>query len=331
IGLIKRLNMLLDLWQRLGAPETVKIKLFTHYPTFALLILDSDYFIYPYGYATLGNFSPVLWFSKTDNTVEPMIKFLDTQYQRVKANAIEAKDVFEIRSHHFTDISRLYPFALYFIPALTSELYQFGTEVLGYDIRRRITVKDSRWQNFVGEAHDYGFHLTLCDVLYFLDKIEVENVLKEIKYLVHQFKPFELTELQLAGAFPDSNSLSIVMKDSSGSLEALHNELVHRVYRRAKASNYSLELTKLKRERDYQRSQLMIDRYLAPYILQRFHPHFTLLTNVAMEQQLSIYQELEAIFAERVHEQTIVVKNLAVMFRHKPDSRWIIAEEVDLV
>jgi hypothetical protein len=37
-----------------------KVLLFTHYPTFALIIADDDVFCYPYGFKTLGTVSPVL-------------------------------------------------------------------------------------------------------------------------------------------------------------------------------------------------------------------------------------------------------------------------------
>lgn len=342
-GLRQRLKTLLQQWERLGErfghPDAISISLFTHYPTFALLIVDREYFIYPYGYAILGNFSPVLRFSVDTPSDEGVIKFLNGQYDRVKISALDARTAFGIHElrprSSLEDLieNDLHPLALYFVPPEDSALYRFGTRILGYDVRKRSPSR-SRWRSQVGDARDFGFHMTLSDALYFLTEAEVESVWAEVKFLAEDFKPFDLTGLRLAPSFPDATSLSIVMDDPSGSLEALHYELVHRVYRRAAASNYSLGLAKLVRDQDTQRARLMVERYKAPYILQRFRPHFTLLTNVPPEEQSTTCQELEKIFCEQVPGRTIRVRKLARMSRRlvtgAKTKNWVIEEETKL-
>ena len=119
-------------------------------------------------------------------------------------------------------------------------------------------------------------------------------------------------------------------EDPSGTLEALHHELVHRANRRAVASNYSLGLANPSRDKDFERAALMIKRYGAPYILKRFVPHFTLLTNVPTEAQTKIYLKLERSFAEMVRVRAIRVERLAVMSRPTPRAPWVIREEIKL-
>ncbi|MBU0908854.1 MAG: hypothetical protein KJ717_04745, partial [Proteobacteria bacterium] len=136
-GLSRRLNTLMRLWERSGYSEDISINLFTHYPTFALLIVDNEYFFYPYGYATLGNFSPVLQFSSNRQQDDGIIEFLEKQYKRIKASALDTRIVFSVRNKPKpVDAGVLHPLAVYFIPPEDSDLYKFGTEVLGYDIRR---------------------------------------------------------------------------------------------------------------------------------------------------------------------------------------------------
>lgn len=333
-GLLKHLNTLLTIWQDKGYPNTIKIGLFTHYPTFALIIIDTEYFIYPYGYATLGNFSPVLSFSKEVLAHRDVIDFLDNHYELVKAHAIDAKKAFDfgrkdiIRRRNF-DIKDLQPFALYFIPPVTSDLYQFGTNVLGYDIRSG-NLQESVWSKQLGTAQEFGFHLTLCDALYLLNEAEVKSIEAEITFLLKNFRPFDLQDLHLESGFPDANSISIRVEDQSGSLEALHHEIVHRVYRRAAASNYELGLAGLKRDKDFDRARLMIERYHAPYILQCFTPHFTLLTNVLPEEQPQALEKLEKNFSQKVQERTIRLERLALMTRSVENNMWVIKEEIQL-
>ena len=152
----------------------------------------------------------------------------------------------------------------------------------------------------------------------------------EIAFLAEQFRPFEVTELQIASDFPDAHSLAIVMKDPSGRLEALHCELVHRVYRRAIASNYSLGLAKVARDRDTKRARLMIELYRAPYILQRYQPHFTLLTQVPDGERAQVAEELESAFSENVERRTVRIERLAIMVRPSPGAPWEIEREVKL-
>ncbi len=325
-GLLGRVRTLLIQRRDRNCADRFRIGLFTHYPTFALLIADDHYFIYPYGYATLGNFSPVLHFLKTDKAVEPMIDFLDRQYERVKADARDAQLVFDVREHRRRAPENLAAFALYVVPPLDSALYHFGTEVVGYNVHERKS-GDSPWQDKVGSARDFGFHLTICDALYFSSEQDLLLAKNEVTYLLRQFVPFELVHLQVKPRTPDSTSVSIVAEDPSGSLEALHAEVVFRVYRRALASNYSLGLAPVTRD---PRAELMIHRYLAPYVLKQFRPHLTLLTKVAPQEQSSTATQLDGELAACVPDRALRVDRLAIMVRPNPQTPWEIDEEIPL-
>lgn len=65
-------------------------------------------------------------------------------------------------------------FAVYFVPKSDSSFYEFGSQILGYDLRARRSVRisssleqelgkiDDTW---VQDARPYGFHVTICDAL----------------------------------------------------------------------------------------------------------------------------------------------------------------------
>lgn len=328
-GLVRRLDTFLRMWRDLRCPDEIKIKLTSNYLTFALMIVDSEYFLYPYGYANLGNFSPVFRFSRNELADKEIIDFLDEHYDRLSGDAFDAALAIQVRNDKTTKLEMLHSFALYFIPPEHSDLYQFGSKILGYDIRKGESVA-SPWEEMVGGARQFGFHLTLCDSLYFLNEAEVKSAIAEVRFLIRNFKTFELTNLQIKSVFPDAASISLAMDERSGSLEALHHELVHRINRRSVASYYTAKLTKPARDLESDRAQLMIKRYRAPYILQRFVPHFTLLNSVPSNDQDRICQEVSELFAERVQDRTIPVERLAIMSRADLNSPWAIETEVEL-
>jgi hypothetical protein len=330
--LVQRLNTLVEMQKNLEHPEQVQIRLFNHYLTFALLILDEDYFIYPYGYATLGNFSPVLHFSKRIVSDQPMIIFLDGQYQKIKESATNAELAVEVRNRRFASRDKLHHFAVFFVPPEESILYRFGTQVLGYDVRQRQMI-ESRWSQFVGNSKLFGFHLTISDALYFLSERHVKNLWKEISFLVRDFEPFNLVNLEFQSNFPDARGIVARCDEPTGKLESLHFEMVYRIYRHAVASDYSLGLAPITRDNDSSRAEFMVRRYRAPYILHRYQPHFTLLSNTPTEEhekRLQEFRELENEIGESIHGSSIMVDRLAFMTRPNFDTPWIIEDEITL-
>lgn len=331
-GIISRIETILDVQKekKLCNASNFSFKLFSNYLTLALLIIDDEYFSYTYGCARLGNFSPVVCYTKTNPAHKPMIEFFGEQHKRIKMLAIDAQLVYDLHKGIKVKRENLLPFAVYFVPEETSALYEFGIDVLGYDIRRNHS-KKSEWAIYVGEAFNFGFHLTIADGLYFSHQHEIKLLSKEIELLAQEFKPFRLT-FKIQARFPNESSIALVCQDDSGTLEALHHELVFRCYRRAVASNYSLGIAKIDRDQNEIRSKLMIQRYQAPYILNQFKPHFTLLTKVPFDQMEQITQKIKAFFEQKVPKSHIDITNLSLMTRPKIDSEspWQIKDEIKL-
>lgn len=322
------------------AESTFSFKIFSNYLTLALLILDDqEYFFYPYGYARLGNFSPVMQYSRAKPDHTWMVDFLTEHYNRIKSSAIDAQIIYnlpKVNKEEEIDVQNLLPFAVYFVPEVNSALYKFGSEVLGYDIRHQSSIVSQWPPEYIGEARNYGFHLTLADALYFAHQSDIQLVTEEIKNLVQGFIPFQL-DFRIQAGFPNKESISLVCFDEngtyfdkSGTLEALHHELVFRCYRRAIGSNYDLRLVKPDRDQDEDRADLMIQRYHAPYIFNCFRPHFTLLTKVPPEKLGFVSQEISELFKKKVPEPHIKVKRIAILERPDLNQPWKIRHEIKL-
>ena len=334
-GIIDLAKDLSEQWANYPAPKPdLHLRFFTHGPTFALLRFDDEYFFYPYGCMILGDKSPVFQFSKSAPEHQEALSFFHEEFERVKRISTSYSRVTSHGKLRMNVEEPLFGLAVYFVPkpSLPAEkpgLYEFGTDVLGYDIRnsRQFT---SEFKSYVGAAKGFGFHLTLCDALYFLTPGEVDTAIAEAEFVASEFPPFRLTNLTLTKEFPDPRSIALVPKDSSGTLEALHHEFVQRINRRAVASNYTLGLAAATRDNDRDRSDLLITRYLAPYILNRFRPHFTLLTDVPQKKQEQLYlrlieklnnSSLNVRVVNRDNQPTVVigrpveVKELAILSR----------------
>lgn len=328
-GLRLRLATILHRLKSLGWPASFTLGLFWNYPTFALCIIDGHYFTYSYAFTLLGNYSPVEHYSKDVKEHGPMIAFFEKQYERIKRSSADARVVFgikrpELQEHVSPD--QLKAFAVYIVPPADEPLYQFGSSILGYDIREQQR-RDTPWRAEVGAAAQFGMHLTIADALYFANRSEIDRVVKELELALEDFPRFVLTGLELAPGFPDERSISIRCRDPRGALDVLHFESVSIAYRRALASNYTLGLAGRRYQSDAA-ADLLLSRYRAPYILGRFRPHFTLLTDVAPERMGEVTAKLQARFDELPKE--LEVTKLAVMTQPSPGAPWKIEREIPL-
>jgi len=318
--------------KKLNAPARFSLRLFPFYPTYALFIFDDqDYFFYPYGYAQLGTVSPVLHYSRGNQSHEAMVKFLDDQYKLVKERSVDAELIFNLHplNREKVDKNALIAFAVYLIPPADSPLYKFGTGILEYDVRSRKELQTTRWHGAVGAAFDYGLHVTLADALYCATKSDINLICKEVEFLANEFRPFTLS-LSLEKDFPNERGIALTCQDETGSLEALHHEMVARVYRKAAASNYNFDPALADRDMEKERTKLMIKHYHAPYILQRFKPHFSLLSNVPPERKERIYTEIRERYEKDIKHSRIEIGQIAIMHRPDPKGHWQILQEYPL-
>jgi hypothetical protein len=327
-GLIQRLETMLEKQKELGDPPNFSLQVFSNYPTLAMFIIDTEYFLYPYGYTLLGNLSPVMQFSRNRPGDRPMIDFMEGQYQRIKAGSVDARLVMDVHHRRKVATERLVPFAAYLIPPAESALYRFGSEVLGYDVHenRQIASPFALW---VGDAGDFGFHVTVADALYMYSQRDVDLLQKEIEFLLQGLPPIPL-KLTLSEGFPNRSSVSLTLENENGVLEYLHHELVSCCYRTAAGSNYDLGLVSTDRGGASERTRLMIQHYHAPYVLSSFRPHFTLLTNLPAEDagRRKLLEQLRQMYEERVPEQEIELHELYLMRRPQPNRPWQVAREL---
>lgn len=335
-GIARNVRALVQRLQGAGNPPAFSFTLFEHYPTFATLIFDDELFIYPYSYQELGNVSPIMHF-RNDTSEEA--QFFLANAERVLRDAVPADQIVLSTqdSQYFSNDWILA--AVYAIPDGSEPLYEFGTSILGYDVRHKECSNrlgaevNSEIRQYVGEASRYGFHLTLADALFFATRAHVNRLRAELFSLAEEFHPLELTNLRIVDNLGSDDDVVILCDDETGAIEALHHELVSRAYRSAISSTYltgfttrSIGTTKPKRDR------LMMQRYRSPHVLNEFVPHFTLLSEPPSEptERSTIVEHLRDRFSNQSVPKDITIKELCLMGKSKESQYWEIVERFPL-
>jgi TIR domain/Protein of unknown function (DUF1045) len=337
VGLIARLDTLLEVQKRRPSDGgRVTVRLFSHYPTISFFIVDDrHYFFYPYGYVRLGDYSPVIYCARGDPKTTSLVSFLDSQYELVKGHSVDAMLARDLHSGNALDSQsrrhvrrQLIPIAVYIVPDSDTDLYHFGSTCMGYDLRHQADLQSPWPARYTRSAAEFGFHLTVADALYFVDPQSLEMLASELRALAGEFRAFDLS-LTLTAGFPDASSVSLVCQDDTGSIEALHHEMVARCYRRAVASNYSplFGEQRVVPRRSYAestaRADLMIERYHAPYILNAFRPHFSLLSQIESSQMENVTASLNA---ELPHLSTSI-NSICLLTKPSNGQHWAIRDE----
>ncbi len=304
-------NMIQDLvarWNRLNQPTNIKLFAIKHYPTYALFVIDDTYFFYPYGFSRLGNYSPVFRFEKGDSNHVNAIEFFDDHVDRVRDHSTPLQEIAEFKP--FTDRKGLHPFAVYFVPGESDPINKFARSVW------------AQYANFVGNATDYGFHLTVADALYFRNRGELNHARAQARFLAADISPFDLTNLKVQVG-PKERAITIGVEDPTGQLEILHCEMVQKIYRRATASVYTFDVANI--EINTERSNTMLQRYKAPYVLSKYKPHFTLLTDVPKEDAERIAEELNQELESLPTDRKVHLDHLSLMTQD-PNNKWIVID-----
>ncbi|MFD9815824.1 DUF1045 domain-containing protein [Streptomyces sp. NPDC059080] len=329
-GIDRNIRALVERLHVSGNPKNFKFVLFEHYPTFATLIFDDDLFIYPYGYQSLGNVSPIF---HVRNDGSDQANFFLENARKIVSDSIPANDLISVRKNRRFRSDNWILAAVYIIPSRDSSIYQFGSSVLGYDIYHAQPVPAPQNLAFardcVGESAEYGFHATLADALYYSSEQQIERVRAEVRFLSQEFKPFHLDRLEPAVSPHDSRAVIIRAQDSSGTVESIHHELVSRVYRTAVSSTYLAGQTTKALPAGDHRAQMMLERYGSPFVLDNFMLHFTVCGSCpegATSRIVdSIQQQMDGILQEKIY-----VDHIALVTKRPGQRKWVIEETFPL-
>jgi hypothetical protein len=225
-------------------------------------------------------------------------------------------------------------YAIYFVPAVQSRLYRYGSAILGYDCYSGKAVdfpgkSESRgvnWYELSQEPRRYGFHATLKAPFHLLPshgELQLVNALQNFARLGHAIHSFVPTVRILGGFF------AVVPQKPEPGLDALAESCttIFDAYRAPITPQERARRIALKLNEEQIRNQ---DRWGYPYVLSEFRFHMTLTSKVPASRQETIGAALQTIFQHMGVENTIAVDRLALVKQDAPDAAFRVVSEAAL-
>lgn len=210
-------------------------------------------------------------------------------------------------------------FAIYFIPEGT--IYNLGSQIIGYDIKKKLVTKNAsivKLPNY--KAGQYGFHLTLTDVVE-INLNQLSKVLKTIKTIcrVSIFKSISLI-FDKIDIMPNANVYALQFKNSIR-LWILHVFLVIFVQRLGTDSgyNHNVKMSAWRR--------IKTRYFLSPYIFDDFLPHMSLASDVDQ----NTVNQLHVLINKKLPKLSVLkIDTIAVVVRRGESKYFEILESIKL-
>jgi hypothetical protein len=217
-------------------------------------------------------------------------------------------------------------YAVYFVPSAESDLYRFGSAVIGYDCYcgadiPRLGDLESNvpdWGEVTREPRTYGFHATLKAPFRLVASAGERDLRAQLDRLAAQFvvAPVFTPRVSLLGRF-----VAIVPDRLPGLLADLANACVEEF------EPLRAPLTPEERQRRVAagldpRQIASLDRWGYPYVFSDFRFHMTLTGALGADRGGDIQARLSSLFDKATGGKAIVVDRLALLRQHAPGDRF---------
>jgi len=225
-------------------------------------------------------------------------------------------------------------YAIYFVPAAASQLYRYGSSVLGYDSYTGSTVAFPgefgsgavNWNELTATPRRYGFHATLKAPFRLAPSctepqlINALHSFSSLGHAVHSFTP-ALRELE--------DFIAVVPSEAEASLNALAASCT------TIFDAYRAPMSPQERARriasGLSQSQIQnLDRWGYPYVLAEFRFHMTLTGAVPQRRKKAILAILLNGLRQMKVEPSIAVDRLALMKQETPDAPFRVVSDATL-
>ena len=215
-------------------------------------------------------------------------------------------------------------YAVYLAPPPDSELWRFGSRVLGRDAATGERIEGffpagfdaETWREIAAEPRHYGFHATLKAPMRLENGFEVEDFEAEIDKLAAAIDAFELGPLRVAAlkfGGGETGFVALVAKTPPLELAALEAHIL-RGLDPFRASPGDAEIARRRPDRLTPRQREHLFAWGYPYVLDEFRLHFTLSGSVPAPEDLA--ERLAVDFAREVSDPRFTVDALALFEQH---------------
>jgi hypothetical protein len=185
---------------------------------------------------------------------------------------------------------------VFLIPPPEHPLYRIATGIIGYDIWARQTVQSSlsddldqaTLRQWTGRASEFGLHCTIAgaDIVY-RDE-DVDEIKDRLAWIAGRTPPFTVTDGRYFDDFPSNpHALVTRLDDRDGELQRLHERVVTMV-----SPLHVSSFCTPPRDPDDARAWAIYTRTGESGALERFLPHWSLLTSLPDQSAWTLAREL---------------------------------------
>jgi putative phosphonate metabolism protein len=222
-------------------------------------------------------------------------------------------------------------YAIYFVPAAQTQLYRYGSSILGYDCYsgRSVAFPEEagggavNWNELTKEPRRYGFHATLKAPFHLLPSQREQQLVSAVQNfarLGHAVAAFTPT-VRLVGDF-----FAVVPLEPVAAIAALAASCttIFDAFRAPITPQERARRIALKLNDEQIRN---LDRWGYPYVLSHYQFHMTLTGKVAAARRRAILVMLQKGFRRNAVERSIAIDRLALVKQESPAASFRIVCE----
>lgn len=221
-------------------------------------------------------------------------------------------------------------YAIYYVPAASSELYRFGAALLGYDAFSGDALAFPEglppdWQELTHDPRKYGFHATL-KAPFALAAGETEAA------LIDALDAFAAAPRAIPEIAPVVRTISgftaVVPSEASSDLTALARDCVV-AFDHFRAPLTSADRIRRNPDALTPRQVELLDRWGYPYVMEAFFFHMTLTGRLPAERRAAVLEMLQQRFAT-LSFTTLRIDHIGLFRQDDSDARFRIIAHVAL-
>jgi putative phosphonate metabolism protein len=217
-------------------------------------------------------------------------------------------------------------YAVYFVPAPDSDLYGFGSAMLGYDAYSGddlprpadLDIDDPDWRALTEEPRRYGFHATLKAPFRLAPSRREEELIAAVRAFA--CRPREIAQIapqvRLLGAFT-----AIVPRAPAAALAALAAACTTE-FDQFRAPLSEQERARRNPSRLSERQVSQLDRWGYPYVFDDFRFHMTLTGPLPVERRDDVPARLRESFARAWGDRPIAVDRIGLFKQAHAGARF---------
>ncbi len=217
-------------------------------------------------------------------------------------------------------------YAIYHAPDASSDLWRFGSRVIGYDAATGLDAPYDKppgyscaeWQALIGDASKYGFHATLKAPFRLAATSTRDELIDAVARLAGRLERVRIGELMIA---PIGPYVALVPREPSSALRTCVQTIVEDL------EPFRAALTRAERERRKPallsaRQLELLDRFGYPYVAEEFRFHMTLAGPLPDSVRGAIIEALDETYRAIAEQSEIWLDRIAIFEQPTPKSRF---------